>query len=56
MSLCEICKSRHTWDCDDEVGRRKCANFELDLSALDEKDREEIQRLAMAYLMLRGEI
>ena len=35
MNYCEICKSRHTWDCEDEIetGRTKCADFDLDLSA-----------------------
>lgn len=57
MNYCEICKSRHTWDCEDEIetGRTKCADFEIDLSALDKKDRELIQKFAIAHLLMREE-
>ena len=57
MNYCEICKSRHTWDCEDEIetGRTKCADFDLDLSALNKKDREQIQKMEIAFLLMREE-
>ena len=57
MNWCEICKSRYTWDCEDEMetGRTKCADFEIDLSALRKEDRELIQKFAIAHLLMREE-
>ena len=57
MNCCEICKSRYTWDCEEEIetGRTKCADFDLDLSAFDDKDREQIQNFAIAYLLMMEE-
>ena len=55
MNYCEICKSRHTWDCEDEIetGRIKCADFDLDISALNKEDREQIQKMEIAFLLMR---
>lgn len=35
MNYCEICKYRHSWDCEDEIetGRTECKDFEIDLSS-----------------------
>ena len=35
MNYCEICKYRHTWDCQDEIetGRTECKDFKIDLSS-----------------------
>lgn len=36
MAVCEHCKSRHTWDCDDGLPYPKggCDNFILDVETL----------------------
>lgn len=35
MNYCEICKYRHTWDCQDEIetGRTECKYFKIDLTS-----------------------
>lgn len=57
MDYCDFCKSRHTWDCEDEreTGRKRCNDFELDFDALDPADKEKIQKLIISYLILKDE-
>lgn len=52
MNFCSVCKSRHTWDCEDEreTGRTRCSDFELDFSALDLDDKKKIEKLIVSYL------
>ena len=55
MDYCKICRSRHTWDCEDEreSGRTFCGDFEIDFSALSSKDKAAVQRIVMAYLLMK---
>ena len=57
MDFCQYCKSRHTWDCEDEreTGRTRCSDFELDFNALDSEDKKAIQKLVIAHLMMKGD-
>ena len=44
MSLCEYCKSRYSWDCDDGLAypKRGCENFTLDYCTLTDEQKEKI--------------
>ena len=42
---CENCKSRFTWDCNDDFYRRKCENFALDETTLSEEERKILRTL-----------
>ena len=55
MDYCSICKSRHTWDCEDEreTGRTRCDNFEMDFSALDEDTKIMLEKIAIAHLFIK---
>ena len=58
MDYCSICKSRNTWDCEDEreTGRTKCDDFDLDFNAIsDEKTKHLVQNIVLASLMLKEE-
>lgn len=57
MDYCAICKSRHTWDCEDEreAGRIQCGDFEIDFSALNTEDKDIIQKIAIAHLLMKEE-
>ena len=39
-NLCERCKNRNTWDCEDSGARKNCSDFELDFDALSEHGKE----------------
>ena len=47
MAVCEHCRYRNSWDCDD--GRpypvSGCENFELDFSTLTKKQQKAIRRI-----------
>lgn len=45
--VCDHCKSRHTWDCDDGMAypRGGCRDFVLDFSTLTRKQQIAIQRI-----------
>lgn len=47
MQVCEHCKSRYTWDCDDgrpyPIGG--CRDFELDWNTLTNKQKKAILRV-----------
>lgn len=47
MQVCEHCRSRHSWDCDDGYAYPKggCDNFELDYSTLSNKQKKTIKRV-----------
>ena len=46
MSACDLCRYRHSWECDDGWNRRKnCSEFELDFSTLSNKQKKTIQRI-----------
>lgn len=55
MDYCSICKSRNTWDCEDEreTGRTKCDDFELDFNAIPDETKRMAQNIALASLMLK---
>ena len=44
MSLCEYCKSRYSWDCDDGLAYAEhgCENFTLDYCTLTDEQKEKI--------------
>ena len=44
MSLCEYCKSRYSWDCDDGLAYPEygCENFSLDYCTLSDEQKEKI--------------
>ncbi len=44
MSLCEYCKSRYSWDCDDGLAYPECGceNFTLDYCTLTDEQKEKI--------------
>lgn len=44
MSLCDYCKSRYSWDCDDGLPypEQGCEDFSLDDSTLSDEQRERI--------------
>lgn len=46
MQVCEHCKSRYTWDCDDGRPYPKggCRDFELDWDTLTNKQKKAILR------------
>ena len=48
MNYCEICKYRHTWDCQDEIetGRTECKDYKKDLTS-DKVETEILMLLAM---------
>lgn len=46
LILCEYCKSRNTWDCEDFACRR-CENFDLDFDALPRSTRYKAARYAL---------
>ena len=45
--VCDHCKSRYTWDCDDGYAypRGGCEGFVLDYSTLTRKQQKAIQRI-----------
>ena len=47
MQVCEHCKSRHSWDCDDGYAYPKggCDYFELDYSTLSNNQKKTIRRV-----------
>lgn len=49
MAVCEHCKSRHTWDCDDGLPYPKggCDNFILDVETLTKSQQEAIKSVLM---------
>ena len=44
--LCEHCKSRYSWDCDDGLAYPKhgCEDFELDWNTLSNKQKKAVIR------------
>lgn len=44
MSLCEYCKSRYSWDCDDGLAypEHGCKDFTLDYRTLTDEQKEKI--------------
>ena len=46
MSLCEYCKSRYSWDCDDGLAYPECGceNFSLDYCTLSKEQKEKNYR------------
>lgn len=46
MSVCEHCKSRYSWDCDDGYAYPKhgCSEFVLDWDTLNQKQKKAIIR------------
>lgn len=57
MDYCSICKSRNTWDCEDEreTGRTRCDDFELDFNAIPDETKRMAQNIVLAALMLKEE-
>lgn len=49
MSLCDYCKSRYSWDCDDGLPypEQGCEAFSLDDSTLSDEQRERIINILM---------
>lgn len=49
MSLCEYCKNRFTWDCDDGLPYPMygCESFELEFNILSRKKKYEIKRILL---------
>lgn len=49
MSLCDYCKSRYSWDCDDGLAypEHGCENFTLDYYALTDEQKEKIIDILM---------
>ena len=46
MSICDHCKSRNSWDCEDEWNRRKnCEYFDLDFQTLNKKQQKTIRKI-----------
>lgn len=47
MSVCEHCKSRYSWDCDDGRAYPKggCDSFSLDFDTLTPKQQKAIKRI-----------
>lgn len=45
--VCDHCKSRFSWDCDDGMAypRGGCGSFSLDWATLTEKQQEAIRRI-----------
>lgn len=45
--VCDHCRFRHSWDCDDGLAypRNGCDNFELDFSTLKKKQQKAIRRI-----------
>ena len=54
MDYCSICKSRNTWDCEDEreTGRTKCDDFDLDFNAISDETKHMVLSV-LASLMLK---
>lgn len=46
-SICEHCKSRYTWDCDDGLPypRGGCEDFALDWNTLSSKQQKTIRKI-----------
>ena len=49
MSICDYCKSRYSWDCDDGLAYPKhgCENFTLDYYTLTDEQKEKIIDILM---------
>ena len=49
-SVCENCKYRYSWDCDDGLAYPKngCKDFELDFSTLSKKQQKSIRRVLIS--------
>ena len=47
MAVCEHCRYRFSWDCDDgrPYPRKGCEDFELDFRTLSEKQQKAIRRI-----------
>lgn len=45
--VCEHCRYRHSWDCDDGLAYPKngCDNFALDFDTLTDKQKRAIRRI-----------
>ena len=45
--VCDYCKSRHSWNCDDGMAypRGGCEYFSLDWDALSNEQKKEIKRI-----------
>ena len=47
MQVCDHCRYRHSWDCDDGYTYPKggCGDFELDYSTLTNKQKKAIRKV-----------
>ena len=47
MTVCEHCRHRYSWDCDDGLPypRKGCEDFELDFSTLSTKQQKAIRKI-----------
>lgn len=47
MAVCEHCKYRYSWDCDDGLSLPKngCDSFELDFKTLSNKQQKAIRKI-----------
>ena len=47
MAVCDHCRYRFSWDCDDGLPypRKGCEDFELDFSTLSKKQKKAIRRI-----------
>ena len=52
MNLCDYCKSRNTWDCEDTICHG-CSDFSLDFESLPDDVKEETAKLAIGYVMIK---
>ena len=45
--VCEHCRYRHSWDCDDGLAYPKggCDNFRLDFDSLTDRQKKAIRRI-----------
>lgn len=57
MSVCEHCKSRYTWDCDDGAPypEHGCNSFELDWDSLSEALKRNMILILELEEAVRGE-
>ena len=57
MTVCEHCKYRNSWDCQDDYYRRKngCESFKLDFDTLTKKQQKAIRRILAHEEELLGE-
>jgi len=51
MNLCDYCKSKNTWDCE-EMSCKSCSDFDLDFQSLPDEAKELATRVICGYLLL----